>query len=57
MIDKLLNSQGEDRILLLSGGPKSHLAQRSMFAKGMKKTTSYHSAINRTSSESFTTKR
>ena len=37
MIDKLLNSQGEDRILLLSGGPKSHLAQRSMFAKGMKK--------------------
>lgn len=37
MIDNLLNSQGEDRILLLSGGPKSHLAQRSMFAKGMKK--------------------
>ena len=37
MIDDLLNSQGEDRILLLSGGPKSHLAQRSMFAKGMKK--------------------
>ena len=37
MIDSLLNSQGEDRILLLSGGPKSHLAQRSMFAKGMKK--------------------
>ena len=37
MIDSLLNSQGEDRILLLSGGPKSHLAKRSMFAKGMKK--------------------
>ena len=37
MIDDLLNSQGEDRILLLSGGPKSHLAQRSMFAKRMKK--------------------
>ena len=37
MIDNLLNSQGEDRILLLSGGPKSHLAQRSMFSKGMKK--------------------
>ena len=37
MIDNLLNSQGEDRILLLSGGPKSHLAKRSMFAKGMKR--------------------
>ena len=37
MIDGLIASQGEDRILLLSGGPKSHLATRSMFAKGMKK--------------------
>ena len=37
MIDQLLSSQGEDRILLLSGGPGSHLAKRSMFAKGMKK--------------------
>ncbi len=37
MIDKLLSSQGEDRILLLSGGPDSHLAKRSMFAKGMQK--------------------
>ena len=37
MIDRLIASQGEDRILLLSGGPKSHLATRSMFAKGMKK--------------------
>ena len=37
MIDRLIDSQGEDRILLLSGGPKSHLATRSMFAKGMKK--------------------
>jgi len=36
MIDRLISSQGEDRILLLSGGPKSHLATRSMFAKGMK---------------------
>ena len=37
MIDKLLDSKGEDRILLLSGGPESHLARRSMFAKGMSK--------------------
>ncbi|MBA4694345.1 MAG: chorismate-binding protein [Candidatus Poseidoniales archaeon] len=37
MIDKLLDSKGEDRILLLSGGPESHLARRSMFAKGMTK--------------------
>ena len=37
MIDRLIASQGEDRILLLSGGPKSHLATRSIFAKGMKK--------------------
>ena len=37
MIDRLLSAQGEDRILLLSGGPKSHLTKRSMFAKGMKK--------------------
>jgi anthranilate synthase/aminodeoxychorismate synthase-like glutamine amidotransferase len=36
MIDKLLASQGEDRILLLSGGPESHLAKRNMFAKDMK---------------------
>ena len=36
MIDSLLASQGEDRILLLSGGPESHLTKRSMFAKGMK---------------------
>jgi len=35
MISDLLNSKGEDRILLLSGGPKSHLARSSMFAKGM----------------------
>lgn len=37
MIDRLLNAKGEDRILLLSGGPKSHLAKRSLFAKGMTK--------------------
>ena len=37
MIDRLLDAQGEDRILLLSGGPDSHLTKRSMFAKGMKK--------------------
>tara|TARA_B100000941_G_scaffold69896_1_gene47305 strand:+ start:3562 stop:5514 length:1953 start_codon:yes stop_codon:yes gene_type:complete len=37
MIDKLLESIGEDRILLLSGGPKSHLAKRSLFAKDMSK--------------------
>tara|TARA_B100000700_G_scaffold330525_1_gene457218 strand:+ start:2254 stop:4206 length:1953 start_codon:yes stop_codon:yes gene_type:complete len=37
MIDNLLEAQGEDRIFLLSGGPKSHLAKRSMFAKGMTK--------------------
>ena len=37
MIQNLLDSKGEDRILLLSGGPKSHLARKSMFAKGMKK--------------------
>lgn len=37
MIDRLISSRGEDRILLLSGGPKSHQATRSMFAKGMKK--------------------
>ncbi len=37
MIEKLLSSQGQDRILLLSGGPKSHLARKSMFAVGMKK--------------------
>ena len=37
MIDRLLDAQGEDRILLLSGGPDYHLTKRSMFAKGMKK--------------------
>ena len=37
MIDRLLAAQGEDRILLLSGGPNSHLTKRSMFAKGMTK--------------------
>ena len=37
MIDELISSIGEDRILLLSGGPKSHLARKSMFAKGMTK--------------------
>ena len=37
VIDKLIDAKGEDRILLLSGGPKSHLAKRSMFAKGMTK--------------------
>ena len=37
MIDKLIQSDGEDRILLLSGGPKSHLATKSMMAVGMKK--------------------
>ena len=37
MIDRLINSKGEDRILLLSGGPKSHLARKSMLAIGMKK--------------------
>ncbi len=37
MIDRLIQSQGEDRILFLSGGPKSHLAKRSMLAVGMKK--------------------
>ena len=37
MIDRLLKAKGQDRILLLSGGPKSHLAKRNMFATGMKK--------------------
>ncbi len=37
MIDRLLKAKGQDRILLLSGGPKSHLAKRNMFASGMKK--------------------
>ncbi|MBF90600.1 MAG: hypothetical protein CMP75_02405 [Flavobacteriales bacterium] len=37
MIDKLLAAKGEDRILLLSGGPISHLARKTMFAKGMTK--------------------
>ena len=37
MIDNLLDAKGEDRILLLSGGPKSHVATKSMFAKGMNK--------------------
>ena len=37
MIDRLLDSQNTDRILFLSGGPKSHLAKRSMFCKDMKK--------------------
>ena len=37
MINLLLDSKGEDRILLLSGGPKSHLAKKNLFAKGMKK--------------------
>ena len=37
MIDKLIQSDGEDRILFLSGGPKSHLSTKSMLATGMKK--------------------
>ena len=37
MIERLIQSEGEDRILLLSGGPKSHLATKSMMAIGMKK--------------------
>ena len=37
MIDRLLKAEGQDRILLLSGGPKSHLAKRNMFATGMTK--------------------
>ncbi|GIR00494.1 MAG: hypothetical protein CM15mP9_1970 [Methanobacteriota archaeon] len=37
MIDRLIQSEGEDRILLLSGGPKSHLATKSFMAIGMKK--------------------
>ncbi len=37
MIDRLIHSEGEDRILFLSGGPKSHLATKSMMAIGMKK--------------------
>ncbi|MDP6870536.1 MAG: chorismate-binding protein [Candidatus Poseidoniaceae archaeon] len=36
MIDHLLDTMNEDRILFLSGGPESHLSRRSMFAKGMK---------------------
>ena len=32
MINLLLESKGEDRILLLSGGPKSHLGKRILFA-------------------------
>ncbi len=35
LLDSLLTHQGEDRILFLSGGPKSHLARQSMFAVGM----------------------
>ena len=37
MIDRLIQSDGEDRILFLSGGPKSHLSTKSMLAIGMKK--------------------
>ena len=37
MIQRLIETEGKDRILLLSGGPKSHLARKSMFAIGMKK--------------------
>ena len=44
MIDRLLDAQGEDRILLLSGGPDSHLTKRSMFATGMKKKTGNYAA-------------
>ena len=36
LLTELLLHEGEDRILLLSGGPKSHLARESMFAVGMK---------------------
>ena len=36
MIDKLLSTSG-DSILLLSGGPSSHLARKNLFAKDMKK--------------------
>ena len=36
MIDSLLAAKGQDRILFLSGGPKSHLARKSFFATGMK---------------------
>lgn len=36
LLSELLSHEGEDRILLLSGGPKSHLARESMFAVGMK---------------------
>ena len=35
MIEKLYSSSG-DKILLLSGGPKSHLAKKNLFASGMK---------------------
>ena len=37
MIDRLIQSDGEDRILFLSGGPKSHLSTKSMLGIGMKK--------------------
>ena len=36
LLTELLSHKGEDRILLLSGGPKSHHARESMFAVGMK---------------------
>ena len=36
MMDSLHDAKGQDRILLLSGGPKSHLATESMMAVGMK---------------------
>ena len=36
LLTQLLSHKGEDRILLLSGGPKSHLSRESMFAVGMK---------------------
>lgn len=35
MIDSLLAAKGQDRILFLSGGPKSHLARKNFFATGM----------------------
>ena len=35
LLNSLLTHRGKDRILFLSGGPKSHLARQSMFAVGM----------------------
>ena len=52
MIQNLLDSKGEDRILLLSGGPKSHLQERVCLQKDEEEVGD-HTTSNRCSSQSF----